>query len=173
MTTGASAPVPAVRTEGSGPSIVFIKVDSLQAGYTLVADELSRLEANFTEAEKNHQARVAAFQQEVKQLQNQMQQGLLAPNKVQTEQQRMARKEQEIMQQRDLALASIQEDQMQMQERFSERVKEVLEQLQEENGYDFILSQGQGSSVLITNDTYDITPLVLGRLNEAARDSLQ
>ena len=50
-----------------------------------------------------------------------------------------------------------------------------LEELQAENGYDFILNQGQNSAVLITNDAYDITPLVLERLNAEAAptDSLQ
>ena len=159
-------------TTGEGLSIVFVRVDSLQAGFTEVADELGRLEENFNQAEQNHNQRVAAFQQEVQGLQNQVQQGLLAPNKLQAEQQRMARKEQEIMQQRDLALASIQEDQLRIQQQFNTRVRDVLEELQEENGYDFILNQGQNSAVLITNDTYDITPLVLERLN-VAQDSLQ
>ena len=169
-TTASSTPS---RAPGAGLNIVFVKVDSLQAGYTVVADELDRLEENFTQAEQNHNKRVTEFQAEVQKLQNQVQQGLLAPNKIQTEQQRMARKEQEIMQQRDVALASIQEDQLRIQQAFSERVKEVLEQLQSENHYDFILNQGQNSAVLITNDEYDITPLVLDRLNVAAQDSVQ
>ena len=169
----ANSSTAAARADRAGLSIVFVKVDSLQAGYTVVADELGRLEENFTQAEQNHNQRVNDFQQEVQRLQNQVQQGLLAPNKIQAEQQRMARKEQEIMQQRDVALASIQEDQLRIQQQFSERVKEVLEELQAENNYDFILNQGQNSAVLITNDAYDITPLVLDRLNVAAQDSLQ
>ncbi|PPK85615.1 periplasmic chaperone for outer membrane proteins Skp [Neolewinella xylanilytica] len=175
-TTGETAPAsqaaeaPARAT--SGLDIVFVKVDSLQAGYTAVATELQRLEANFLKAQQSHAGRVQALETEVKGLQNQMQQGLLAPNKVQAEQQRIARKEQEIMQQRDLALNSIQEDQMRIQQNFSERVQAVLEELQEENGYDFILNQGQNSAVLVTNDAYDITNLVLERLN-AASDTIQ
>ncbi|WP_168797548.1 OmpH family outer membrane protein [Neolewinella litorea] len=165
--TRASAPAP-----GSGLNIVFVKVDSLQAGYTQVADELGRLEENFMKAQENHQARVQSLEQEVSKLQNQMQQGLLAPNRVQAEQQRIARKEQEILQQREMALSSIQEDQMRIQQQFSERVKAVLEELQAENNYDYILNQGQNSAVLITNDAYDITPMVLERLN-AVQDSLQ
>jgi Skp family chaperone for outer membrane proteins len=165
-------PPPGIAT--SGLRIVFVKVDSLQTGYTEVADELTRLEENFMKAQENHAGRVQALEQEVRGLQNQMQQGLLAPNKVQAEQQRIARKEQEIMQQRDLAINSIQTEQLQIQQRFGERVKAVLEELQEENGYDFILNQGQNSAVLITNDAYDITDLVLARLNAAApADTLQ
>ena len=164
-----------VRATGtSGLRIVFVKVDSLQAGYTAVATELERLEDNFMKAQENHAKRVQALETEVKGLQNQMQQGLLAPNKIQAEQQRIARKEQEILQQRDVAISSIQEDQLRIQQNFSERVKAVLEELQDENGYDFILNQGQNSAVLITNDAYDITDLVLARLNtEAEADEPQ
>ncbi len=162
----AQTPAPATDS-GTGLNIVFVKVDSLQAGYTAVAEELSRLETNYNEAEKNHQNRVTAFQREVQKLQKQAQQGLLAPNKMQAEQQRLAQKEQEIMQQQQLAIQSIQQNQLEIQQRFSLRVKEVLEQIQEENHYDYILNQGQNSAVLITNDAYDITAMVLERLNAA------
>ena len=170
---GTAATTPATATAASaGLSIVFIQTDSLQTGYTVVADELARLEENFTQAQANHQKRVEELQREVGRLQNQVQQGLLAPNKIQSEQQRIGRKEQEIMQQRDIALGSIQEDQIALQQQFSERLKVVLEELRDENGYDYILNQGPGSGVLITNDAYDITPLVLERLN-AAVDTVQ
>ncbi len=172
-TATVSTPATVPASGGSGLNIVFVKVDSLQAGYTVVAEELGRLETNYNEAEKNHQNRVAAFQQEVQTLQNQAQQGLLAPNKMQAEQQRLAQKEQEIMQQQQLALQSIQQNQLEIQQRFSVRVKEVLEKIQEENHYDYILNQGQNSAVLITNDAYDITEMVLERLNAAAPDTLQ
>ncbi|MEM1357423.1 MAG: OmpH family outer membrane protein [Bacteroidota bacterium] len=150
---------------GTGLKVVYIRLDSLQSGYTELATELGRLEDNAAKAQENIQKQVAALEQEVRRLQNQMQQGLLAPNKVQSEQQRIARKEQQIMQQRDLALGSIQEDQLRLNAEFGERVKDILETLREEKGYDFILNEGGGSGLLMANDAYDITNLVLERLN--------
>ena len=167
-----TSPIAADAPTAGGLSIVYIETDSLQTGYTVVADELARLEENFNQAQANHQKRVEDLQREVGRLQNQVQQGLLAPNKIQAEQQRIGRKEQEIMQQRDIALGSIQEDQIALQQQFSERLKAVLEELQAENGYDYIMNKGAGSGVLITNDAYDITPLVLERLNVAV-DTIQ
>jgi len=154
----------------SGPSIVFVRLDSLQTGYTELATELERLEGNFLKAQENHQGRVSSLQNEVQRLQNKVQQGLMTPNQIQSEQQRIGRKEQEIMQQRDIALASIQEDQVKLQTQFGERVKEILEDVQEEKGYDYILNEGGGSAVLVANDAYDITDVVLERLN--ASDSV-
>jgi Skp family chaperone for outer membrane proteins len=149
----------------SGLSIVYVQVDSLQAGYTAVADELKRLEENFLKAQENHNKRQAAFAREVQKVQNQVQQGLLAPNQVQAEQQRLGRREQEIAQQQQMALNSIQEDQLKLQAAFAQRVEAILKELKEENNYDFVFNQGGGSGLLMSNEAYDITNLVLERLN--------
>ncbi|MEL6143631.1 MAG: hypothetical protein AAFU67_18675, partial [Bacteroidota bacterium] len=89
---------------GAGLSIVFIQSDSLQTGYEALAKELDRLQENATKAEENINREANALQREVAQLQNKVQQGLLSPNKIQSEQQRIARKEQEILQKREVAL---------------------------------------------------------------------
>lgn len=161
----------------AAPKIVFVRIDSLQAGYDELAGELARLQANLDAAQKNHDQRVRSFGQEVQKLQNQAQQGLLTPNKMQSEQERLARKEQQIQQQLQIALAAIQQDQDQLQQQFGDRVKEILETMMEENGYDYILNEGGGGGVLLGNDAYDITPAVLEKLNASgsvmSADSLQ
>ncbi|MFT5999830.1 MAG: Skp family chaperone for outer membrane protein [Neolewinella sp.] len=178
--TGAEASTTtAAATSGSGPSIVYVRLDSLQLGYGALAVELERLEGNVQKAQENIQSEMASLQREVQQLQNKAQQGLLTPNKIQSEQQRIGQKEQRIMQQRDVATASIQEDQMRLQQQFGERLKAILEAMQEENGYDFILNEGGGGGLLMASDAYDITEDVLKRLNAEegdavmAKDSLQ
>ncbi len=168
-TTGADAGASTSTT--AAPRIVYVNVDSLQSGYTIVADELKRLEANYAEAEANINKRVQALQQEVQGLQARVQRGELPPVRVQEEQQRIGRKEQEIVQQRDLAMQSIQQDQMRIQQTFSDRVKDILDDIQAEEQYDYILNRSMGSPVLIARDEFDITKVVLERLN-AVRDSL-
>jgi Skp family chaperone for outer membrane proteins len=163
----------------SGPSIVYVRLDSLQVGYKALAEEVARLESNVQKAQDNIQSEMASLQREVQQLQNKAQQGLMTPNKIQSEQQRIGQKEQRIMQQREVAMASIQEDQMRLQQQFGERLKDILEAMKEENGYDFILNEGGGGGLLIGNDAFDITDDVLKRLNteegepEMAKDTLQ
>ena len=158
-------------TASAGPRIVYVNVDSLQTGYTELADELRRLEENITQAEANINKKVQSLANEASRFQNKVQQGLIAPNQAQAEQQRLARKEQEIMQQRDLAMQSIQQDQLRLQQRFSERVKSILDDIQAEEQYDYILNRGVGSPVLIGKEEFDITNVVLERLN-VMQDSL-
>lgn len=162
----------------SGLNIVYVRLDSLQSGYAELASELERLQENVQKADENIQGRMSALQKEAQRMQNKVQQGLMTPKNIQAEQQRLGRKEQEIMQQRDLALASIQEDQMRLQQQFGERLKEILENLQEEKGYDYIFNEGGAGGLLMAKDAFDITDEVLGRLNAAdepvmAKDSVQ
>lgn len=149
----------------SGLKLAHIQSDSLQTGYTALAKELAKLEENFNKAQDNIGKEANALQKEASSLQTKMQQGLLSPNQIQAEQQRLGRKEQEIMQRRDVAMGSIQEEQMQLQAAFTAKVKEVLDAIREEKGYDYILNLSSGTGVLAANPGLDITPLVLERLN--------
>ena len=158
---------------GGDLSVVYLRLDSLQTGYTALAAELTRLEENAGKADENIQAEIAKFQREVNALQNKAQQGLLTPNKMRTEQERLGRREQEIAQQRDIALGAIQQEQMQLQQVFSTKVKDILEALQAEKGYDLILNEGGGGGLLLGSDRLDITDLVLERLNAAGEAGLQ
>lgn len=161
----------------SSPKIVFVRLDSLQNGYTELATELERLQGNAQAADQNIQKQMAGLQSEMELIQNKIQRGEMTPKMIQNEQQRLGGKEQQIMQQRDIALASIQEDQMKLQQQFGERVKNILEEIQKEKGYDYILNEGGGGGVLVARDSYDITPEVLKRLNALeegiAKDSIQ
>lgn len=161
----------------SSPKIVFVRLDSLQNGYAELATELERLQGNAQAADENIQKEMANLQNEMQRIQNKIQRGEMTPKMIQNEQQRLGGKEQQIMQQRDIALASIQEDQMKLQQQFGERVKNILEEIQEEKGYDYILNEGGGGGVLVARDSYDITAEVLKRLNALeggmAKDSLE
>lgn len=164
---GATTTTDTTTASASGPSIVFVRLDSLQTGYTELATELERLQGNVTAAEENIQAEMVKLQQDAQRVQNKVQRGEMTPNMIQKEQQRLGLAEQKIAQQRDLAMNSIQQDQIRLQQQFGDRVKEILEAIQAEKGYDFILNEGGGSGVLVANDAFDITPEVLTRLNAA------
>jgi Skp family chaperone for outer membrane proteins len=175
---GATPTTTASTSAGDGLNIVFVRLDSLQLGYTALATELERLQENVQKADENIQGQMAKLQNEMQAVQNKIQRGEMTPKMIQQEQQRLGGREQQIMQQRDIALGSIQEDQMRLQQDFSKKVKDILEAIQEEKGYDYILNEGGNSGVLVARDAFDITAEVLVRLNAAedaagAKDSIQ
>lgn len=159
------AKTPAAAAVADQPKIVFVRLDSLQNGYTELTAELERLQDNAQAADENIQKKLAGLQREASRLQNKIQRGEMTPKMIQTEEQRFQRKQQEIAQQRDVALAAIQEDQLRLNQQFGERVREILAEIQEERGYDYILNEGGGSGVLLGRDEYDITADVLAKLN--------
>lgn len=172
-----TAATSASTSASNGLNIVFVRLDSLQLGYTALATEMERLQENVEKADENIKGKMASLQNEMQRIQNKIQRGEMTPKMIQQEQQRLGGKEQQIMQQRDIALASIQEDQMRLQQDFGKKVKDILEAIQEEEGYDYILNEGGGSGVLVARDAFDITEDVLARLNAEdatmAKDSVQ
>ena len=52
-----------------------------------------------------------------------------------------------------------------LNKRFEERVKTALKELRQAGGYDYILSYGPGTGVLMVNDSLDVTQMVLEKLN--------
>lgn len=170
-----AAPTATSATEAAqaGPFIVHIMSDSLQTGYVALAKELERLEENFNMAQDNLGKEGAALQREVTGLQNRAQQGLLSPKQIQDEQQRIGRKEQELRQKQEIAMGSIQQEQLVLQEKFATQVRSILEDLKAENGYDYVLNQSAGSGVLIADPKHDITALVLERLNALGEGAMQ
>ena len=155
----------------SGLHIVYINADSLQSGYVSLREELSRLEENYNAAEANHESRVRSLQREVQSLQNQVQRGELSQNRIAQEQQRIAAREQEILQQQQISLNSIQEDQLRLNAQFASEVEAILEVLKAENNYDFVFNIGAGTGLLMADEGYDITELVLERLNNQSEEA--
>lgn len=147
------------------PSIVYVRSDSILANYKSFSDKLAALETKMMAEEQKLQRRGQALEQEAAALQRKMQEGLLAPNQINSEQGRLAGRQQEIMQQRDEALQSLQMQQMEMNTELQENVQRVLKELQDERGYDIILSYGPGTGVLLARDALDITQDVLTLLN--------
>ncbi len=167
-TTGAADTTGTSPTQGQ---IVFVESDTVLARYEAFAGKLSSLEGRLAQAEQTHQQRVRSLEREVQQVQQRMQQGLLSANQIAGEQERIARREQEILQQRDRVVRELQQAQLELNEELQDNVKRVLEELQKEKGYAYILSYGPGTGVLMADSTLDITEEVLARLNAIVPDT--
>jgi len=151
-------------------SVVYIRLDSLSNQYTAFKDMMSILETKANAADQGQNQRVASFQRDVQNLQRRANSGQMAPKEIGTEQERLAGREQALMQEADRLRQELQLEQLKIMGEFEENLQAVLEEVQKEFKYDYILSYGAGTGVLMAAEELDITPEVAKRLNKIPMD---
>ena len=149
-------------TEGT---IVYINEDTLLNNYLYFLEKTKALQEKERSATATLQQKGRAIEQEVRSIQAKMQQGLLAPNQISAEEQRIARQQQQLVQEQERMSQELLLETQQLNQELQSDVKTLLSQLKDENGYDFVLSYGSGSGLLMVNEALDITPMVVERLN--------
>ena len=146
-------------------AIVYINEDSLLNNFQYFVKKRNGLAERERQASASLQSKGQALEQDVRAVQAKVQKGLLAPNQIAQEEQRIGRRQQELVQEQERISQELIQETQKLNVELQADVKELLETLKEENGYDFVLSYGQGSGVLMVNESLDITNLVLERLN--------
>ncbi|MBK6949131.1 MAG: OmpH family outer membrane protein [Haliscomenobacter sp.] len=160
--------VTAASASSKALNIVFVNSDTLLEKYVFYQDKIKALDLKSKDAETALQARGRALEREFLQAQQKVQQGLLAPNQVQQEEQRLMQKQQSLVAEQEKVGKQLLDERQKLLTELEKKVKDLLEAVRKEKGYDYILNYGPGTGVLMVNDSLDITPLVLERLNQPA-----
>lgn len=149
----------------SGFNIVYINEDSLLNKYEYFVEKTGALQQKERTASNSLQQKGRAIEQEVRSIQAKVQQGLLAPNQIAREEQRIGQQQQQLVQEQERMSQELLLETQQLNQELQADVKEVLTRLKDENGYDYVLSYGSGSGVLMVNEALDITNKVVELLN--------
>lgn len=160
-TTGSSTP-----EKSASLHIVFVNEDSLLANYEYMNQKQVEFSQKEAKADAELKARGQALEREFASAQEKIQKGLLAPNQVAVEEQRLMKKQQALVAEQERLTREFMSEGQKLQEELNTTVKDLLATLQKEFGYDYILKYGSNSGVLMVNDSLDITPIVLQRLNQ-------
>jgi len=145
--------------------IVYLNVDSLLENYTEFRERQESLAARQQEASQRIQRRMQALEKEFMEVQQKVQQGLLAPNQIAEEEQRLGKKQQSLQAEQERLSRTLGAEQQELSQRFRDRLMGLMDSLRDAREYDYILQYGQGSGVLGARDTFDITTEVLDILN--------
>lgn len=156
---------PAANGAGGPLHIVYINSDSLLAKYDYFRQRQEQLAQKEQTATRGLQARSQELEREIAQAQRQAQSGTLAPKQIQQMQQSLGLKQQELMQDQQQISQELMQETQQLQLELEQKLQEILDGLQAERNYDYILNYGPGTGVLMVNDSLDITNNVLERLN--------
>lgn len=149
------------------PVIVYINEDSLLEKYEYFQVKKKELSAREKQADASLKAKGKALEKEFMSVQERIQKGLLAPNQIAGEEQRLAQKQQAIMIEQERVTKELMDKTQKINLDLRDKVKGLLDSLQATKKYDYILSYGgMASSVLMVNDSLDITSEVLQILNQ-------
>lgn len=171
---------PAVQEETSDvPKIVYINSDSLISNY----DEFQKIKVEMEAKEKKEDAAlksrgrslerdVQALQQEMMTLQQDAQGGNLSrvdyearAGKIAEKEQALTTKQQSLIADQQRIAEKLMREGQTINDELQFKIRGKLEKLKAEKGYEYILSYGLGSGVLVADPQYDITNMVLEMLN--------
>lgn len=163
---GKAEETPAADTAAASPNIVYVNADTLVEQYEYFRQQKEALDKRQAEASQRLNQRMATLENEFRGVQQKIQQGLLTPNQIADEEQRLGRKQQELVAEQEKLSKELMAETQRIQLELEDELRQSLDQMRERRGYDYILQYGQGSSVLLAADSLDITAEVLEILNQ-------
>lgn len=164
----ASTDAPSTAAPGTtaGLRIAYVNLDSVLTGYTYLSDQSVILENRQQDASAELERRARKLQGQFESFQRRAQGGNLTPKQIENEQRVLARNQQELEVEQQRLVYEFQGEGARLQSAFTTVLKREVDALQEERGYDYVLSYGGGTNgVLAVNDAYDLTAEVLTRMN--------
>ncbi len=168
----AEAPKPATTETAiaagiAAAKIAFVNIDSLQEKYTWFKQKKSEFEQKEKSLAASLESKAQAFQSEYAALQQKAQGGTVPPAQLQQEGERMQQKQQSLVAERDRRSKDLIDETQKFNEELIKKINTVLETLQKEKGYDYVIrhSKSSGSAFLYVNEKMDITNDVVTILN--------
>jgi outer membrane protein len=164
---GAGTPE-AMAQEGAGHpvKIMTINLDSLHAKSESFQAKRAEMGKRQADAETALKAKGRSFEKELASYQQRLQSGNITPKEAQEIEKRLGQKQQSFQAEQERLANEIMADTDKFNSEFTSRVRNYLDSLKQELGYDYILVTGSGSPVLVSNEQMDITESILGLLNK-------
>ncbi|MGB0178039.1 MAG: OmpH family outer membrane protein [Owenweeksia sp.] len=150
--------------EFAAAHIAFINTDSLVKNYDYHKELKAELEEKAKRLEADLSNKSKVFEENLSLLQQQAQG--MSQEELQSAQMDLERTRDGLLRYRDEQANQLALQEQQLNKRIKEDMESVLTNIKEEYNLDFILSFDPNSILLSTNEDYDITPLVVERLNQ-------
>lgn len=148
------------------PGMVFVNIDSLNAGYDLLKDFTKVIDSKRSKIESQYQAKALAFENEYKDYQQMMQAGIAPPASVREKENKLKALEQEVtgLEQKMRELAEeVQKKNIEM----DKNLKEFLNEYNADGRYTFVMAYTNSSTgeMLYARPDKEITKEVIAGMN--------
>jgi outer membrane protein len=158
---GSAAGQPGAELSG----IYYINIDTLNEKLDFLTIRQEELEKKEIDADVALKQKGVELEKEIMAYQSQAQQGLLTPKQMQSVEQRLAKRQQALMNERDSITSSLLKESQEINKVLSEKLKKQIGVFSETNNCQLVLGYTEGSNVLFANDNMDITRQILEKMN--------
>ena len=156
----------AVSTCSEVMPVAYLNVDSLLANYTFAQEASERLMSKQEDARVKMNTKLRTFQNEVADFQRKLENNaFLSRERAEQEQQRLAKKEQELQELEAKLTQDIMLENQKLNVQLADSLTNYLKEFNADGRYHIILSNTAKDNVLMATEQYDITDEVVAGLN--------
>jgi len=162
----AAKPLVLMPKEIKASKVVYVNVDILNEKYDMLKDLGKEMLGQQQRLESQYQSKAQKLQQDYAELQQKASQGLLSENES-VKQQKDIMKRKEELDKMEYQLQALVEKTQKKNEEVRKTIIDYLKEYNKNSKYDYILTytEGPGATILLTNDSLNITNEVLEGLN--------
>ena len=156
----------AVSTCSEVMPVAYLNVDSLLANYTFAQEASERLMSKQEDARVKMNTKLRTFQNEVADFQRKLENNaFLSRERAEQEQQRLAKKEQELQELEAKLTQDIMFENQKLNQQLGDSLNTFLQEFNADGRFHIILSNTAKDNVLMASQQYDITDAVITGMN--------
>ena len=150
----------------SGNGIFYVQIDSVIAKFNMAKDLLGELETKYNASDATLKSREENLRREMNDYQNKVQKGLLTRSEMQTTEQQLYAKQQDLVKLQQDLTGEINEKQAVMNRQVIDAIMAYMKENSTSFNYKYVLGTSFGVNILYANDSLDITDKIIEGLNE-------
>ncbi|MFP4064381.1 MAG: OmpH family outer membrane protein [Bacteroidales bacterium] len=147
-------------------AIAYVNNEILMEQYDMAIQMREDFENEQRELEADLERRQRTFQNDVERFQQQVQAGTVDMEEAQMMEQELMQRQQDLMQLNETYMDRLARKEMELNEELLEKISDFLERYNQDKEYDFILGYSRGGGILFADQAYDVTADVLQQLND-------
>jgi outer membrane protein len=152
--------------EGSGlNSVYYINIDTLNENLAFLSERQEVLEKKEIDADVALKQKGAELEKEIMEYQKQVQGGFLTPKQMQSVEQRLTRKQQAIVSERDSIASMLLQESQEINRNLADKLKKHIEEFSKTKECNLVLGYTEGANILYANKNMDITRQILDKMN--------
>lgn len=146
-------------------SVYYINIDTLNENLAFLSQRQEELEKKEIDADVALKQKGAELEKEIMEYQKQVQGGFLTPKQMQSIEQRLSRKQQAIVAERDSIASLLLKESQEINKNLADKLKKHIEEFSKTNECNLVLGYTEGANILYANKNMDITRQILDKMN--------